>query len=241
MSLLTCHDLTFSYEGKNVLTGVNFTVDEGDYLAVIGENGAGKSTLMKGLLQLKKPSSGSIVYSDGVCANEIGYLPQQTLVQKDFPASVYEVVLSGCLNHLGRHFFYGKKWKNYAEEKMELLGITELRNCCYRDLSGGQQQRVLLARALCACRKMILLDEPVTGLDPCVTADLYRMIRTLHDEENMTIIMISHDVEGALREADHILHLDGRQLFFGTSAEYRVSGTGRAFLGSAQDNGGDSK
>lgn len=237
MSLLTCHDLCFSYEGRTVLCDVNFTVEEGDYLAVIGENGAGKSTLMKGLLQLKKPTSGKLIYGDGLTGKEIGYLPQQTRVQKDFPASVYEVVLSGCLNHLGRHFFYGKKWKKYAEEKMELLGIAELRNCCYRDLSGGQQQRVLLARALCACRKMLLLDEPVTGLDPVVTDELYQMIRVLHEEEKMTVIMISHDVKGAVREADHILHLDGRQLFYGTGEEYRNSEIGRAFLGTGENFG----
>ena len=173
MSLISCENLAFAYEGMTVLQNVNFTVGQGDYLCIIGENGAGKSTLMKGLLGLKKPSAGSVTFGDGLRAREIGYLPQQTPVQKDFPASVQEVVLSGCLSGMGLRPFYGKEEREKAARNIEALEITDLKDRCYRDLSGGQQQRVLLARALCATKKVILLDEPVAGLDPRVTINMY--------------------------------------------------------------------
>ena len=172
-----------------------------------------------------------MIYGDGLRPDEIGYLPQQTQVQKDFPASVYEVVLSGCLNQMGHHVFFSKAQKNTARENMEILGISPLRERCYRDLSGGQQQRVLLARALCATRKILLLDEPVTGLDPVVSGNMYRIIRNLQEEKKITIVMVSHDVEGAVREASHILHIAGRQMFFGTATDYRKSPAGKVFLG----------
>jgi zinc transport system ATP-binding protein len=229
MSLVRCEHVTFSYEGIPAAADLHFEVNAGDFLAIVGENGAGKSTLVKGLLRLKKPSAGSLIYGDGLTAGDIGYLPQQTPVQKDFPASVEEVVLTGCVNQLGRRIFFPASLKKAADEKMEMLGITGLKKRCYRDLSGGQQQRVLLARALCAAKKLLLLDEPVTGLDPIVSADMYRLIRMLHDE-HMTIIMVSHDVAGAVREADHILQLDGTQKFFGTAEEYRASQAGRYLM-----------
>ena len=172
MSLLTCQDASFSYEGTAVLSDLCFSVEAGDYLCIVGENGAGKSTLLKGLLHLKKPSSGLVLTGDGLKSTEIGYLPQQTAAQKDFPASVWEVVLSGRLNGCGLRPFYNRADRQDVQEKLALLGITELRRRCYRDLSGGQQQRVLLARALCATKKLLLLDEPVTGLDPVMTAEL---------------------------------------------------------------------
>lgn len=233
MSLLACRDVSFSYEGTTVLTGLTFSVESGDYLCVVGENSAGKSTLLKGLLHLKKPSEGELLTGDGLKPTEIGYLPQQTAAQKDFPASVMEVVLSGRLNRLGWRPFYTADDKADAEEKIELLGIGGLKGRCYRDLSGGQQQRVLLARALCATRKLLLLDEPVTGLDPIMTADLYRVINELHTQQNITIIMVSHDVRGAVEQADHVLHLGNRQLFYGATEDYRNSELGRRFLGGA--------
>jgi len=231
MSLLACRDVSFSYEGTTVLTGLNFSVESGDYLCVLGENGAGKSTLLKGLLSLKKPSEGEILTGDGLRPSEIGYLPQQTAAQKDFPASVMEVVLSGRLNRLGRRPFYGAADRADAREKMALLGIGGLRDRCYRDLSGGQQQRVLLARALCATKKLLLLDEPVTGLDPIMTADLYRVIAELHTQRQITVVMVSHDVRGAVEQSDHVLHLGNRQLFYGPTAAYRSSELGQRFLG----------
>jgi zinc transport system ATP-binding protein len=230
MSLIKSCNCCFSYDGIPVVENVTFELNAGDYLAIVGENGAGKSTLMKGLLHLKKPYAGEILYNGTLRVNEIGYLPQQTLVQKDFPASVYEVVLSGCLNQIGCHFFYSSVLKKKAEENMKLLEIENLKSKCYRDLSGGQQQRVLLARAMCAAKKALLLDEPVTGLDPIVSAELYKTIRELHERHHMTIIMISHDIQGAVQEADKILHLDHEQKFFGTAESYRQSCLGRAFL-----------
>lgn len=238
MSLLTCQDIAFSYEGKEVLSDINFNVNQGDYLCVVGENGAGKSTLLKGLLGLKSPSAGQILTGDGFRQKEIGYLPQQTQVQKDFPASVYEVVLSGCLNGLGKHLFYGTSHRQKAQKRMEELGILPIKNQCYRDLSGGQQQRVLLARALCATGQMLLLDEPVTGLDPLVAQEFYSLVKTLNSRERIAVIMVSHDINGAIKDANHVLHLGKRQLFFGTTEEYRQSELGKHFLekGEAYDS-----
>lgn len=231
MSLLTCKDLAFTYDGRVVLSKISFSIEKGDYLCIVGENGAGKSTLMKGLLGLKQPSSGKITLGEGMNPKEIGYLPQQTAAQKDFPASVYEVVLSGCLNKMGHRFRYGKKEKERALQAMERLGIMELKKECYRDLSGGQQQRVLLARALCAAGKLLLLDEPVTGLDPLISSSLYRMIRDLNETDKMTILMVSHDAERAVEEAGQILHLAQKQLFFGSVEDYKESKVGKRFLG----------
>ncbi|HWQ51722.1 MAG TPA: metal ABC transporter ATP-binding protein [Terriglobales bacterium] len=231
MSLLACRDVSFAYEGVTVLSDINFTVEPGNYLCVVGENGAGKSTLLKGLLTLKKPSSGSILAGGGLKAAEIGYLPQQTAAQKDFPASVFEVVLSGRLNSLRARPFYSRADKKDAKEKLKTLGIETLEKRCYRDLSGGQQQRVLLARALCATKKLLLLDEPVAGLDPVMTAELYRVIANLNRKAGITVVMVSHDVRGAIEQASHILHLGSRQLFFGPTAEYVQSELGRRFTG----------
>lgn len=234
MTLLTCKDVSFAYEGTTVLTDVSFSVRSGDYLCIIGENGSGKSTLVKGLLHLKAPSSGTITTGDGLRHSEIGYLPQQTAAQKDFPASVYEVVLSGRQNHLRFPPFYSPDDKKEALRNMELLDLLPLKKRCYRDLSGGQQQRVLLARALSATRKLLLLDEPVTGLDPVMTEEMYRLIHRINREKNVTILMVSHDLRNVLPYATHILHLDQKQLFFGTAEEYRNSKIGKEFLGGAQ-------
>jgi len=222
MALLTCDQVTLGYEGQAVLTGVSFQVERGDYLCVVGENGSGKTTLMKTILGLQKPMSGKIIFGDGLKQNEIGYLPQQTLVQRDFPATVREIVLSGCLARLGHRPFYGKAEKGLAIQNMERMNLTELADRCYRELSGGQQQRVLLARALCATRKLLVLDEPVAGLDPRVTAEMYHLIRGLNREDGVTILMISHDLAAAVQEASHILHV-GNELFFGTKEDYMRS------------------
>lgn len=231
MSLITCENLSFAYEGVTVLQNLNFKVEQGDYLCILGENGAGKSTLMKGLLGLKKPSGGSVAFGEGLRAREIGYLPQQTPVQKDFPASVQEVVLSGCLSGMGLRPFYGKAEKERAARSMESLEITDLRERCYRDLSGGQQQRVLLARALCATKKVILLDEPVAGLDPLVTINMYKLIERINKDMGITVIMVSHDIQAATRYATHILHLgEDRQLFFGRREDYRHSAAYHSFM-----------
>ena len=231
MSLISCENLSFAYEGVTVLQGLNFKIEQGNYLCILGENGAGKSTLMKGLLGLKKPSGGSVTFGEGLKAREIGYLPQQTPVQKDFPASVQEVVLSGCLSGMGLRPFYGKAEREKAERNMAALEITDLKERCYRDLSGGQQQRVLLARALCATKKVILLDEPVAGLDPLVTINMYKLIERINRKMGITVIMVSHDMQAATRYATHILHLgEDRQLFFGTREDYRHSAAYHSFM-----------
>ena len=236
MAQLTCHDLAVGYDGNAVLQGLNFEVRAGDYLCIVGENGSGKSTLMKTILGLQAPISGRILTGDGLRKNEIGYLPQQTVVQKDFPASVREIVLSGCQGRCGSRPFYNKEEKKLAAEAMEKMQITQLARRCYRELSGGQQQRVLLARALCATQKMLLLDEPVSGLDPKVTAEMYTLIAKLNREDGITVIMISHDV-AAVRYASHILHI-GDTVFFGAKADYLQSPQGRLF---SAEKGGDSQ
>ena len=208
MALITVKDLSLGYEKTVVASGINFTVNEGDYCCIVGENGSGKTTLMKTLLGLKAPISGQIIRGDGLERNEIGYLPQQTEVQKDFPASVKEIVLSGCQGRCGRRPFYSKAEKALAAQQMERMGITLLASRCYSELSGGQQQRVLLARALCATRKVLLLDEPVSGLDPEATEHMYELIKQLNDE-GVTIIMISHDITSVKKYASRILILGG--------------------------------
>lgn len=231
MSLISCEDLAFAYDGVTVLRHLNFKVEQGDYLCILGENGAGKSTLMKGLLGLKKPSAGTVAFGEDLRAKEIGYLPQQTPVQKDFPASVREVVLSGCLSGMGMRPFYSKTERDRADRNMQALEITDLKDRCYRDLSGGQQQRVLLARALCATKKVILLDEPVAGLDPLVTINMYRLIERINKEMGITVIMVSHDMQAATKYASHILHLgEDRQLFFGTCEDYRHTAAYHSFM-----------
>ena len=228
MAQLTCQNLSVGYDGRPVLQGLNFEVSAGDYLCIVGENGSGKSTLMKTILSLQAPIGGTVLTGDGLRKNEIGYLPQQTQVQKDFPASMKEIVLSGCQGRCGRRPFYSKKEKRLAADAMDKMRISQLAGRCYRELSGGQQQRVLLARALCATRKMLLLDEPVSGLDPKVTVEMYELIESLNQEDGITVIMISHDLSAALRYASHILHIDD-SVFFGTKADYLRSPQGKLF------------
>ena len=228
MAQLSCQNISLGYEGKAILEGLSFDVNAGEYLCIVGENGSGKSTLMKTILGLQEPLAGKITTGDGLARNEIGYLPQQTVVQKDFPASVWEIVLSGCQSGCGMRPFYNKEEKQRAMENIEKMELAPLVKRCYRELSGGQQQRVLLARALCATKKMLLLDEPVSGLDPKVTAEMYRLVEKLNREDGITIIMISHDIAAAVRYASHILHIGG-DVFYGTKEEYLASPSGRIF------------
>ncbi len=220
MALIQLRDVTIAFEGTVAVDRVSLSVEKGDYLVVLGENGSGKSTLMRAMLGLVKPRSGSIVYGDGLMKNQIGYLPQQTAAQRDFPASVEEVVLSGCVNRMGRRFFFNKSDRAKAEANMALLDVTKFRKKSYRTLSGGQQQRVLLARALCATDGMLLLDEPVTGLDPAATRELYDVIRDLNVRHGVAVVMVSHDVRGALRDARHVAVMDTGMDFNGTVEAY---------------------
>lgn len=228
MAQITCENLSLGYDGKEILKELSFHVNSGDYLCIVGENGSGKTTLMKTLLGLHTPMEGSIAFGDGVKRTEIGYLPQQTQVQRDFPASVEEIVRSGCQGRCGRRPFYNKAEKQLALENIEKMGLKGMEKRCYRELSGGQQQRVLLARALCATQKLLLLDEPVTGLDPHVTTELYGQIYHLNKVDGITVIMISHDVAAALQYASHILHI-GKRMFFGTRDEFLRSEVGKYF------------
>ena len=223
MAQIICRNLAIGYDGKAIVQNMNFSVNTGEYLCVIGENGAGKSTFMKTLLGLQPPIQGEILFGDNLKQNEIGYLPQQTEVQKDFPASVREIVLSGCQNQLGLRPFYNRKEKSYAEAILNKLQITDLAEQCYRELSGGQKQRVLLARALCATKKMLLLDEPVAGLDPKAAKEMYYLIQKINREENITVIMISHDIQIAVNYASHVMKI-GPNIFYGTSEEFRRGG-----------------
>ena len=221
-SILTTNELSKKYKNNMAVNCVDMNIDKGDIYGFVGENGSGKSTLMKTILGQKHVINGKIEFSDGLKQNEIGYLPQQTEVQKDFPASVKEIVLSGCINSCGFRPFYSKSQKALAEENMKKLGIDDIAKKCYRELSGGQQQRVLLARALCATKKLLVLDEPVAGLDPLVTQNLYQLISEIN-RDGITVIMVSHDIHAAAEYASHILHISHEPLFFGTKEDYLKS------------------
>ncbi|MBE6971120.1 MAG: metal ABC transporter ATP-binding protein [Ruminococcaceae bacterium] len=230
-NLIECRDVSLGYEGRPIWEHLDFTVHSGDYLCIVGENGSGKSTLLKSLLGLLRPLSGTIALDASLRSGAIGYLPQQTKAQKDFPATVSEVVLSGFLNAKKRRFFYTGAEKSQALMHMGKLGILELKDKCYRELSGGQQQRVLLCRALCAAGELLILDEPVTGLDPTAAQDLYRTLHYLNKTEGIAIVMVTHDLQNALRYATTILHAGHRQWFCGSVEEYLASPYGKRFGG----------
>ena len=228
--LLACHDVSLGYEHRPLLEHLDFTLRERDYVAVLGENGSGKSTLLKSLLGLTPPLAG-VIERPAQRAGRLGYLPQQTPAQRDFPATVEEVVLSGFLNRAGFRLAYTGTEKSAALMHLGKLGILELKDKCYRELSGGQQQRVLLARALCAANGLLILDEPATGLDPAAAQDLYKTLRYLHDKEGVAILMVTHDVAAALREARTILHIGQKRWFYGTVKDYLRDESGRRFGG----------
>lgn len=225
--LIVCRDLSLGYEGQSVLSHLNLHIQSGDYLCVVGDNGSGKSTLLRGLLGLLPPLSGSIERAEELERGAVGYLPQQTRAQRDFPATVEEVVLSGFLNRKG--LFYSAAQRSQALMNLGKLGALELRAKSYRDLSGGQQQRVLLARALCAASRLLILDEPVTGLDPAAAQDLYKTLNYLNKKEGMAVVMVTHDLRPALRDAGTVLHIGHSGTFLGTPEEYLASPYGRRF------------
>lgn len=225
---LSVQNVTLGYEGRPVVEGLSFTVGSGDYLYILGENGSGKSTLIKAILGLHPAMEGEIRW-EGLKPSEIGYLPQQTDVQRDFPASVIEIVRSGLISRGGLRPFYTKEEKALADANMERLGITHLARRCYRELSGGQQQRVLLARALCAARSLLILDEPITGLDPAAAQDLYKTLSYLNQKEGMAVVMVTHDLKAALHSARTVLHIGRSSFFLGTVDAYLASPQGRRF------------
>lgn len=221
MAQIICKELSLGYDGRTVCEGINFEINSGDYICIVGDNGSGKSTLVKTLLSLKSAIGGEIIFGEGLSRKDVGYLPQQSEAQRDFPASVREVVISGCVGSLGRKAFFGRAEKLEAEQNMKMMGIYELADKSYRALSGGQQQRVLLARALCAAKKVILLDEPVSGLDPNASASLYSLIHHLNKHMGITVIMVTHDLENALRDATSVLRMSERPEFFAKVDDYR--------------------
>ena len=227
--LIVCQGVSLGYEGQTVLSDLDLTIRAGDYLCIVGDNGSGKSTLLRGILGLLTPQSGKILRAPELEKGAVGYLPQQTRAQKDFPATVFEVVLSGCLNRKGARFFYSSKEKSEALMNMGKLGVLELKDKCYRDLSGGQQQRVLLARALCAASRLLILDEPITGLDPAAAQDLYKILTYLNEKEGMAVVMVTHDLKSALRGARTVLHIGRNNYFLGSAADYLASPQGRRF------------
>lgn len=231
MALISTNNLTLAYDGKEVISNLNIQINQGSYLCIIGENGSGKSTLTKALLGLIPSKNGNVEYGDGLYRNQIGYLPQQTVTQRDFPASVEEIVLSGCHNKLGILPFFTKRHKLYANEIMETLGISNIRKKCYNELSGGQQQRVLLARALCATDKILILDEPVAGLDPLITAEFYEILYNLNRDCGITIVMVSHDTSAVQMYATDVLHIHDNGYIFDTKDNYINSEIGIRYLG----------
>lgn len=226
MSQIICKDLSLGYDGYTVCEGLNLTIKKGDYICVVGDNGSGKTTFMRTLLSLRPALSGTITLGDGVTARDIGYLPQQSDYQKDFPASVEEVVLSGCTSRLGKKFFMGRSERLEAMQNMKMMNVYDLAKRSYRTLSGGQMQRVLLARALCAANKILILDEPVSGLDPHATADMYETIHHLNKHTGITIIMVTHDIENALRDATAVLKISKEPTFYRSVEEYRLANLG---------------
>jgi zinc transport system ATP-binding protein len=238
-NILSCQNAALGYDGHVVISGLNFSVQAGDYLCIVGENGAGKSTLINCILDLLSPIQGAITLCGKIKRSEIGYLSQQSAAKKDFPAGVYEIILSGNLAGMGLRPFYGAREKQRAEETMEWLGITGLKDRCFRELSGGQQRRVLIGRALCASRKLLVLDEPASGLDPIVTSEVYALLKKINREMGVTIIMVSHDIEEAIKYATSILHLKNKQCFFGNPSDYIHSDTGKQFLNAEKEGTGD--
>lgn len=232
---IICEHVDFGYENHDAVRNLDLELWPGDYLCVVGENGSGKSTLVKGLLGLLKPTGGRLFVSEELKKGGIGYLPQQTAAQRDFPATVYEVVLSGTLGRMGNRPFYSTAERRLAQKNLERLGILDLKDHCYRELSGGQQQRVLIARALCATDQLLLLDEPITGLDPAAIQDFYRLIRKLNRQYRIGILMVSHDIRNVIDQADRILHLRQTVLYNGPAAEYAGSEAARIFLGEREN------
>ncbi|MDR0644036.1 MAG: metal ABC transporter ATP-binding protein [Treponema sp.] len=229
-NILSCQKAAFGYDGHIVVRDLSFAVQRGDYLCIVGENGSGKSTIVKGVLRLINPLQGCVYFSQDIKTKEIGYLSQTEAVKKDFPAGVSEIVLSGVVGSMGLRPFYTHKEKEMAGDTMKRLEIFNLKGRCFRELSGGQQRRVLIARALCASRKLLVLDEPAAGLDPLATQELYNLLAKLNHEVSITIISVTHDIQAAIKYASRILHIKDNQYFFGTVSEYIRSDFAKSFF-----------
>ena len=233
MAQLRCENISVGYEDGIVVSDVSFELNRGDYVCIVGENGAGKSSLLKGILGLAKIQGGKLEYGDGMSRADVGYLPQQKDYQKNFPATVKEVVMSGFLNKMGLRPYYNRAEKAKAMEILSDFGMADYVRASFGSLSGGQKQRVLLARAMCATDKLLLLDEPTTGLDPVATEELYELLKRLNREKKTTILMVSHDLNKAVSDAGLILHVNKRSGcgYFGPADKYLDSEAARHFLG----------
>ena len=233
MAQLRCENISVGYEDGIVVSDVSFELNRGDYVCIVGENGAGKSSLLKGILGLAKIQGGKLEYGDGMSRADVGYLPQQKDYQKNFPATVKEVVMSGFLNKMGLRPYYNRAEKTKAMEILSDFGMADYVRASFGSLSGGQKQRVLLARAMCATDKLLLLDEPTTGLDPVATEELYELLKRLNREKKTTILMVSHDLNKAVSDAGLILHVNKRSGcgYFGPADKYLDSEAARHFLG----------
>lgn len=229
MALINVNNIYLSYEKINVLSNLSFSVYDNDYLCIIGDNGTGKTTLMRSLLGLKRVSEGEITFNN-INKNQIGYLAQQSDLQKDFPATVKEIVLSGCINRNGIYPFYTTKDKKNAIDAMNTLGILDLKEKCYRELSGGQQQRVLLARAICSSKKLIFLDEPTTGLDPAMTTEFFSLIKKMNEDLSISVVMVTHDTYCASKYSKHILYLHDNSYFYGETKDFFNTEEGRNYI-----------
>ncbi len=230
MSIIECRNISAAYDGIKPLSDVTFSIEDKDYLCIIGDNGTGKTTLMKVILGLKHQSSGEIIFNN-LSKNQIGYLAQQSELQKEFPASVKEVVLSGCVNRKRFNPFYTKSDKEKAKNAMQTLDILKLKDRCYRELSGGQQQRVLLARAICASDKILFMDEPTTGLDPIMTTEFFNLTEKMNRELGIAIVMVTHDTHCAVKYSKNILCLYKENYFYGKTSDFISTDKGKLYMG----------
>ena len=220
MKIIECRKLNIGYVDKLVCTNISFSVEKGQYVCIIGENGSGKSTLIKTILGLNKPLSGRVIFGGHFNKSHVGYLPQQTEFQKDFPATVREIVMSGFLGRMGFRPFYNKVEKEKCGKILSQLGATDYQDKSFKDLSGGQQQRVLLARALCATDELLVLDEPTNGLDVRTIKHFYELISKLNRENGLTVLMVTHSIENVIKYATHIIYLKDNMEFVGSKEEF---------------------
>lgn len=216
MNLIKVTDLSviykIGYKTMFALKNISFDVNSGEYICIIGDNGAGKTTLIKSLLSLNDISSGKIEIN---CKrNEISYLPQNSSIPLDFPATVEEIVLTGTQDDKIKAFFYGVNQKKMANSAMEKARITNLAKRRFGELSGGQQQRVLFARAIAKNPKVLILDEPCTGLDSSTCKDFYKLLDDVNSIERVTIIMVLHDLSAVKKYASKIIALNDNKLAF---------------------------
>lgn len=234
--ILSVKDLNFNYGKIKILKDINFELDKGDYLGIIGANGSGKTTLIKVLLGLLQPSSGTVVYHQNILEdNALGYVPQKTFGDhQNFPATVKEIVRTGLLANKGFLKQYNDEDNKKVVEILNRLNLCDLKNRKINKLSGGQQQRVLLARSLVSNPRVLILDEPTSALDPEVREDFYQLLETVN-KSGVTIILISHDLQSIEPYLNKVLLLDRKILFFGNPKDFNKTVSAKSYLGHIHD------